>query len=130
MKERGNFLKSSQKKIRWRKDKGKKDKEKKKRKEKEKDKKKKKKAKRENNERRGRVRDTGGRRNKKGTTLPFTISSGGRNTSRQETKLVHATTATHGYQKLRVSSHSKRKGFSYTGYFLPSGHVRAILVQL
>ena len=46
MKERGNFLKSSQKKIRWRKDKGKKDKEKKKRKEKEKDKKKKKKKQR------------------------------------------------------------------------------------
>ena len=24
----------------------------------------------------------------------------------------------------------KGRGFSYTGYFLPSGHVRAILVQL
>ena len=24
----------------------------------------------------------------------------------------------------------KRRGFSYTGYFFPSGHVRAILVQL
>ena len=25
---------------------------------------------------------------------------------------------------------TKSRGFSYTGYFLPSGHVRAILVQL
>ena len=31
-----------------------------------------------------------------------------RNASGQETKLVHVTRATHGYQKLRVSSYSKR----------------------
>ena len=78
------------------------------------------------------MRDTGERRKKKrnDTSLRDLRQTGDRNASGQETKLAHATRATRGYQKLRVSSLLKGRGFSYTGYFLPSGHVRAILVQL
>ena len=69
------------------------------------------------------------REEKKITTLPFTISYG-RNVSRQETKLVHVMRATLGTKNYGFRRVPKGRGFSYTGYFLPSGHVRAILVQL
>ena len=49
----------------------------------------------------------------------------------RELKLVYAIRATHEYQNPNFSSKFKKgRGLSYTGYFLPSGHVKAILVQL
>ena len=51
-----------------------------------------------------------GGKKKKGndTSLCDLQRTGGRNTLRQETKLVHVTRATRRYQKLGVSSRSKR----------------------
>ena len=49
----------------------------------------------------------------------------------RELKLVYAIRAMCGYQNQNFSSKFKKgRGFSYIGYFLPSGHVKAILVQL
>ena len=71
------------------------------------------------------------RRKKKGTTLPFTIfdepvveTHWHKRQSwsmRQELRM--------GTRNCRFRRVPKSRGFSYTSYFLPSGHVRVILVQ-
>ena len=68
---------------------------------------------------------------KKGTALPFAMAN-------RRSKLVEARDKVglrnKGYAWVPKSEFlvevPKGRGFSYTGYFLPSGHVRTILVQL
>ena len=110
---------SQAKKIRWRKDKGKRDREK----IKDKKKRQKGKAKRKKKKGRGRVRDIGGSRKKKGTTLPFTISSEsaikthrGKRQSWSTRRELRMGTRNYGFRRV-----PKGMSFSYTGYFLPSG---------
>ena len=131
IRERGRKLPQvkPKKKIWWRKDKGTRDREKKKRK-KEKDKKEKQRGK--GRKERGRVRDTGEKKKKKGTTLPFAISGEpavethrGKRQSWPTQRELRVGTRNCGFHRI-----PKGRVFSYTGYFLPSDHISAILVQL
>ena len=63
------------------------------------------------------------RKKKKGTTLPFAISSEPAVETRRGKRQSWSTLCTRNYGFRRVP---KGKGFSYTSYFLPSCHVRAI----
>ena len=72
------------------------------------------------------------RRKKKGTILPFAIFGESTVKTRRGKRQSWSTR-----QELRVGTKNygfrcvpKGRGFSYTGYFLPRGHVMAILVQL
>ena len=121
----------AKKKNQWRKDKGKKDREKIKRKRKnEKDKKRKsKEEKEEKNEGECVIWEKGEK--KKGMTLPFSISGESAVKARRGKRQSWSTR-----RELRVGTRNCRfchvpnsRGFSSTGYVLPSGHVRAILVQ-
>ena len=69
---------------------------------------------------------------KKETTLPFAISNEptvethwGKRQSWSTRRELRVGMRNCGFRRV-----PKGRGFSYTGYFLPSGHVRAILVQL
>ena len=69
---------------------------------------------------------------KKGTTIPFVISNEPAVETRRVKKQSWSTR-----RELRVGTRNcgfcsvpKGRGFSYTGYFLPRGYVRTILVQL
>ena len=117
------------KKIRWRKDKEKRDREKRKGKKK-KTKRKSKEGKEEMREGECVIRERGEK--KKGTKLPFAISSEPEVEMHQGKRQILSTR-----RELHVGTRNcgfcpvpKSRGFSYTGYFLPSGHARAILVQL
>ena len=72
------------------------------------------------------------KKRKTGTTLPFAISGESAVETRRGKRQSWSTR-----RELRVGTRNcrfccvpKGRGFSYTGYFLPSSHVRAILVQL
>ena len=100
----------------------------KKEKEKKKTKRKCKEGKEEKNEGDCMIRERGG---KNGTAFPFAISgepafetSQGKRQSWSTRRELHI-----GTKKCRFRPVPKGRGFSYTGYFLPSCHVRAILVQ-
>ena len=76
--------------------------------------------------------NTGGRRKKKGTTLPFAISGKptvemhrGKRQSSSTQQELGVGTRNYGFRYI-----PKGRGFSYISYFFPSGHIRAILVQL
>ena len=113
---------SQAKKIRWRKDKGKRDRQKRKGKKK-KTKRKSKEGKEEKNEGECMIRDRG---EKKGTTLPFEIygeptieTRWGKRQSWFTRRELCVGTRNCGFRRV-----PKGRGFSYTSYFLPSGHVR------
>ena len=69
------------------------------------------------------------KKKKNGTSLRDLRLTDDQNSSEQEAKLIYAIRVTRGYQNSNFFfiEVSKGKGFSYTGYFFPSGHVRAIL---
>ena len=126
------------KKIRWvraerkkrRKKIEKEEKEKKKEKEKEKEREKKRKNKKEGECGRVRGKRDSEWRKKNGMVLPFTISGEpavetcwGKRQSWSAQRELHVGNRSCGFCCVQ-----KGKGFSYIGYFLPSGHVNAILV--
>ena len=82
------------------------------------------KAKREKKKRRGRVRDMG-KGEKRERHFP-SRSPKNRQSKRWSTRReLCMSTRNRGFRRV-----PKSRGFSYTGYFLPSGHIRAILVKL